>query len=68
VSMIHKFITSIWNKEELPDQYKESIHEKSDKIYCINYPVISPTGGLRKLHNEELRDLYFPTSIIRIIK
>jgi hypothetical protein len=26
------------------------------------------TGGWRKLHNEELRDLYFSRSIIRIIK
>jgi hypothetical protein len=26
------------------------------------------TGEWRKLHNEELRDLYFPPSIIRIIK
>jgi hypothetical protein len=26
------------------------------------------TGGWRKLHNEELHDLYFSPSIIRIIK
>jgi hypothetical protein len=26
------------------------------------------TGGLRKLHNEELHNLYFSPSIIRIIK
>jgi hypothetical protein len=26
------------------------------------------TGGWRKLHNEELHNLYFPPSIIRIIK
>jgi hypothetical protein len=26
------------------------------------------TGGLRKLHNEELYDLYFSPCIIRIIK
>jgi hypothetical protein len=26
------------------------------------------TGEWRKLHNEELRDLYYPPSIIRIIK
>jgi hypothetical protein len=33
--MIHKLINSIWNKEELPDQWKESIivpvHKKGDK-------------------------------------
>jgi hypothetical protein len=26
------------------------------------------TGGWRKLHNEELRDLYYSQSMIRIIK
>jgi hypothetical protein len=26
------------------------------------------TGGWRKLHNEELHNLYFPPSIIKIIK
>jgi hypothetical protein len=26
------------------------------------------TGGLRKLHNEELRDLYSSSSVIRIVK
>jgi hypothetical protein len=26
------------------------------------------TGGYRKLHNEELRDLYFSPSINRVIK
>jgi hypothetical protein len=25
VSAIHKLINSVWNKEELPDQWKESI-------------------------------------------
>jgi hypothetical protein len=33
VSVIHKLISSVWNKEELPDQWKESlivpIHKKS---------------------------------------
>jgi hypothetical protein len=32
---IHKLINSVWNKEELPDQWKESIvvpvHKKGDK-------------------------------------
>jgi hypothetical protein len=36
VSVIHKLITSIWNKEEMPDQWKESIivsiHKTGDKI------------------------------------
>jgi hypothetical protein len=38
---IHKLIKLIWNKEELPDQWKESIvvpiHEKHDKTDCSNY-------------------------------
>jgi hypothetical protein len=42
---IHKLINSIWNKEELPDQRKESIivpiHKKGDKTDCNNYRGIS---------------------------
>jgi hypothetical protein len=44
-SEIHKLINSIWNKEELPDQCKESITEpiykKGDKTVCNNYGGIS---------------------------
>jgi hypothetical protein len=40
-SKIHKLINYIWNKEELPDQWKESIivstHKKGDKTDCSNY-------------------------------
>jgi hypothetical protein len=42
---IHKVINSVWNKEELPVQWKESIivpvHKKGDKIDCNNYRGIS---------------------------
>jgi hypothetical protein len=35
LSAIHKLINSVWNKEELPDQWNESIivpiHKKDDK-------------------------------------
>jgi hypothetical protein len=45
LSVIHKLINYIWNKEELPDQWKESIivpiHEKGDKTDCNNYHGIS---------------------------
>jgi hypothetical protein len=45
LSVIHKLINSIWNKEELPDQRKESIivpiHKKDDKSDCNNYHGIS---------------------------
>jgi hypothetical protein len=38
VSVIHKLITSIWNKEEIPDQWKESIivpiQKTGDRTYC----------------------------------
>jgi hypothetical protein len=38
---IHKLICSIWNKEELPQHWKESIivriHKKGDKTDCNNY-------------------------------
>jgi hypothetical protein len=40
-SKIHKLIDSIWNKEELPDEWKESIivpvHKNGDKTDCSNY-------------------------------
>jgi hypothetical protein len=40
VSVIHKLITSIWNKKELPDQWKECIivpiHKKGDKTDSNN--------------------------------
>jgi hypothetical protein len=42
---IHKLIISIWNKEELPEQWKESIivpvYKKGDKTDCSNYRGIS---------------------------
>jgi hypothetical protein len=45
VSVIHKLITSIWNKEEMPDQWKESIivpiHKMDDKSDCDNYRGLS---------------------------
>jgi hypothetical protein len=44
-SEIHKLICSIWNKEGLPQQWKESIiisiHKKGDKTDCNNYRGIS---------------------------
>jgi hypothetical protein len=42
---IHKFINSVWNKEELPDQWKTSIiipvYKKSNKTDSSNYQGIS---------------------------
>jgi hypothetical protein len=40
-SEIHKPINSIWNKQALPEQWKESIivpiYKKGDKTDCSNY-------------------------------
>jgi hypothetical protein len=42
LSAIHKLINSVWNKEELPDQWKESIIlPKIDKTGRNNYSGIS---------------------------
>jgi len=42
---IHKLITSIWKKEKLPEEWKESIiipiHKKGDESDCNNYKGIS---------------------------
>jgi hypothetical protein len=44
-SEIHKIINSIWNKEELPQQWKESVsvpdYTKGDVTDCSNYRGIS---------------------------
>jgi hypothetical protein len=53
LSAIHKLINSVWNKEELPDQWKESIivpvNKKGDKTACNNYPGISLQSTSYKL-------------------
>jgi hypothetical protein len=45
LSTIHKLINSIWNKEELPDWWKESIiapiHKTGDKTDSNKYRGIS---------------------------
>jgi hypothetical protein len=45
LSAIHKLINSVWNKEELPDQWKESIivpiHKKGDRTDFNNYHGMS---------------------------
>ena len=44
-SDISKLINSIWNKEKLPEEWKESIivpiYKKGDKADCSNYKGIS---------------------------
>ncbi|PNF29408.1 hypothetical protein B7P43_G07060 [Cryptotermes secundus] len=52
-SKIHKLIISIWHKETLPDQWKESIiapvHKKGDKADCSNNQRISLLSTSYKL-------------------
>jgi hypothetical protein len=42
---LHKLINSIWNKDELPEQWEESvvapIYKKGNKTHCSNYCSIS---------------------------
>jgi len=42
---IHRHIISIWNKEDLPEEWKELIivpmYQKGDKTDCSNYTGIS---------------------------
>jgi hypothetical protein len=53
VSVIHKHINSVWNKDELPDQWKESItvpvHKKGDKTGYNNNCWISLLSTVYKL-------------------
>jgi hypothetical protein len=45
LSKIHMLINSIWNKEKVPDEWKDfiivPIHRKGDKTDCSNYHGIS---------------------------
>jgi hypothetical protein len=42
---IHKLITSMWNREEWPEEWRQSItvrvYKKGDKTDCSNYTGIS---------------------------
>jgi hypothetical protein len=59
VSVIHKLITSIWNKEELPDQWKESIIVQIIKMgdKTNNYHGISLLSSYKTLSNMFLSQL-----------
>jgi hypothetical protein len=53
LSAIHKLINSIWDKEELPDQWKESIilpiHKMRYKTDCNKYREISLLSTSHKM-------------------
>ena len=52
-SEIHKLIHSIWNQEELPEEWKQPIiaptYKNSDKTDCINYRGISRLSTTYKI-------------------
>jgi hypothetical protein len=58
LSEIHKLIISIWNREELPEERKESvivpIYKKSDKTDCSNYRGISLLSTTYKILSNTL--------------
>jgi hypothetical protein len=53
LSAIHKLINSVWNEEELPDQWAESItvpiFKKGDKTGSNNYRGISSLSTSYKI-------------------
>jgi hypothetical protein len=59
---IHKLIISIWNKEELPEEWKESIilliYKKGNTTDCSNYRCISLLPTMYKIlsHIQELQE------------
>ena len=61
---IHELIISIWNKEELPEEWKEliivPIYKKGDKTDCNNYRGISLWPTTYKLLFNILLSRLFP--------
>jgi hypothetical protein len=57
-SEIHRLVCCIWNKEELPLQWKESIivpiYKKGDKTHCNNYRGISLLSTAYKILSNSL--------------
>ena len=61
---IHKLIIAIWNKEEVPGEWKESIivpiHKKGDKTDCNNYRGISLLPTTYKILSNVLLSTLMP--------
>jgi hypothetical protein len=64
LSANHKLIISVWNKEELPVQWKQSIivpiHKKGDKTGCNNYHGISLLSTSYKISSNILLSRLVP--------
>ena len=63
-SEIHKYINSTWNKEELSEEWKESIivllHKKGDKTDCNNYRGLSLLSTTYKILSNILLSKLIP--------
>jgi len=61
---IHKLIISIWKKEKLSEEWKQSIivpiHKKGDKTDCNNYRCISPLPTTYKILSNILLSRLIP--------
>ena len=61
---IHKLIISIWKKEKLPEEWKESIivpnHKKGDKTDCNNYRGTSLLPTTYKILSKMLLSTLIP--------
>jgi hypothetical protein len=61
---IYKVINCIWNKEELPEQCKESfvltIYKESDRTDCSNYQGISPLSTTDRILSIILLSSFLP--------
>jgi hypothetical protein len=55
-SKMHKLINSVWNKEQLPKEWKESIivlvYKMGDKTDCSNYSGVSLCQLCRKFYSK----------------
>jgi hypothetical protein len=63
-SEIHKLINSIWNKQEFPEQCKESviipIYKKCGKTHCSNYRGILHLSSTYKILSSILLSRLIP--------